>query len=422
MKTILISGASIAGTTLAYWLHRYGFDVTVVERAPAPREGGYAVDVRGPALRVLQRMGLEAQARARNTDTEATVFLDERGKRGATMSGGFGVIDPRDIEIMRGDLVRVLYDATRNDVRYQFSDSIRTLEQDASGVHVTFQEGPARTFDLVVGADGMHSNVRRLCFGDEAPFIHHLGSYMAIFTVPNYLKLDRLQYMFSAPGRVVSVKSNNGNAELKVTAFFSSPKLDYDYRDIPAQRALTAAAFADTGWELPRLMREMLDAPDFYFDSTSQVRMPRWSVGRVTLVGDAAVCPSPLAGQGSSMALVGAYVLAGELAARRGDALAALDSYEKRTRAFMQQNQQVSEELADGFAPNTSFGIWVRNRSLALMRFIPGSERIMLFFMRNLIRAVNGIELPDYAPTQLPAAESGVGSGTPALSAAASSS
>jgi len=399
MKTILISGASIAGTTLAYWLHRYGFDVTVVERGSAPREGGYAVDVRGPALRVLERMGVAAQARNFNCDTLETAFLDVRGKRAATMPLGFGVIDAQDIEIMRGDLVRILYDATCPDVRYQFSDSIRALEQHADGVHVTFQQAPPRTFDLVVGADGLHSNVRRLCFGDEAQYMHHLGSYMAIFTVPNYLRLDRYQYLYNAPGRVVCVKSTKGNAELKVTTFFSSEKLAYDHHDIATQRSLTAAAFADTGWELPRLMREMQSAPDFYFDSTSQVRMPRWSQGRVALVGDAAACPSPLAGQGSSMALVGAYVLAGELAARRGDPSAALDSYEQRTRAFMLQNQAVSAELADGFAPKSSFGIWARNRSMALMRFVPGSHHIMSFFMRGFIRAVRGIELPEYAPT-----------------------
>jgi 2-polyprenyl-6-methoxyphenol hydroxylase-like FAD-dependent oxidoreductase len=399
MKTILISGASIAGTTLAYWLHRYGFDVTVVERAPAPREGGYAVDVRGPAIKVLKQMGVAAQARNFNCDTLATQFLDARGKRAATMPRGFGVIDAQDIEIMRGDLVRILYDTTRHDVRYQFADSIRALEQHADGVHVTFQHAPPHSFDLVIGADGLHSNVRRLCFGDEAQFMHHLGSYMAIFTAPNYLGLDRAQYLFNAPGRVVSVKSTNGNAELKVVAFFSAETVAFDYRDIPGQKSLTAAAFADTGWELPRLMREMQSAPDFYFDSTSQVRMPRWSQGRVVLVGDAASCPSPLAGQGSSMALVGAYVLAGELAAQRSDPDAALGSYERRTRAFMQQNQEVSAELADGFAPNSSFGIWARNRSMALMRFIPGSHHIMNFFMRGLIRAVNGIALPDYAAT-----------------------
>lgn len=396
MKTILISGASIAGTTLAYWLHRYGFDVTVVERAAAPREGGYAVDVRGPAMRVLERMGVIEQARACNCDTLATDLLDQHGRRGATMPRGFGVLEEGDIEIMRGDLVRVLYEATSSSVRYQFSDSIFSMEQDARGVHVKFRHGPARTFDLVVGADGLHSNVRRLCFGDEAQFLHHLGSYMAIFTVPNYLKLDRYQYLLNAPGRVVSVKSTNGNGELKVTVFFSSKRIDYDYRDLDAQRSLTAAAFADTGWELPRLMQEMQRASDFYFDSTSQVRMPRWSQGRVALVGDAAACPSPLAGQGSSMALVGAYVLAGEIAAERGDHEAALAGYERKTRAFMLKNQLVSAEIADGFAPTSSFGIWARNRSMALMRFIPGSHLIMKFFMRGLMQAVNGMELPDY--------------------------
>jgi 2-polyprenyl-6-methoxyphenol hydroxylase-like FAD-dependent oxidoreductase len=396
MKSILISGASIAGPTLAYWLNRYGFDVTVVERAAAPREGGYAVDVRGKAIEVLAQMGVLADVRRKNCDTLGTSFVDARGKRVANMPRGFGVIDEADVEVMRGDLVRVLYDATRRDVSYVFGDAIAALEQQEDGVSVTFERSERRRFDLVIGADGLHSNVRRLVFGDETPFMHHLGSYMAIFTADNHLALDRWQLVQNTPGRVVSIKSVEGNHEVKVATFFSSPRLTYDYRDLDAQRQLTAAAFADAGWAMPHLLDVMKHAPDFYFDSTSQVRMPQWSRERVTLVGDASSCPSPLAGQGSSMAIVSAYVLAGELAAAAGDHRVGYARYEQGMRAFTQRNQQISSKLADGFAPKTRFAIWARNVSLGMLRYVPWTSLIIKLAMRDIVTAANAIELRDY--------------------------
>jgi 2-polyprenyl-6-methoxyphenol hydroxylase-like FAD-dependent oxidoreductase len=396
MKTILISGASVAGTALAHHLHRYGFDVTVVEPAPAPRAGGYAIDVRGPAIEVLARSGVEASVRALQCDTIASAFLDASGRHAVEMPRGFGVIDADDIEIMRADLVRILYGTTRTRVNYLFDDSIAALEQREHGVHVRFERAPARSFDLVIGADGVHSNVRRLCFGDEAQFVHFLGSYMAIFTAPNYLGLDRWQYVQNEPGRVTSIKSTNGNAELKVGLFFASPQLELDARDLAQARQLTAAAFSGSGWELPRLLPIMRDAPDFYFDATCQVHMPSWSLGRVALLGDAAWCPSPLAGQGSSMALIGAYVLAGELAAAGGGHVRAFANYESATRSFMQGNLDYSKSMVDGFAPKTKLGIWARNRSMALLRYMPANALAMKLAMRGLVKAANAITLRDY--------------------------
>ena len=228
-KRILISGASIAGPALAYWLERYGFETTVVERAPAIRLGGYAVDVRGAGLAVLQRMGLLDEARRAATDTRATSFVDRQGRTTATFDRGFGVIDEGDVEIMRGDLAQLLHRATCDAVEYRFGDSIANLEHHDQGVRVTFERGETRDFDLVLGADGLHSRVRRLTFGDEAQFLRHLGSYMAIFSAPNFLELDRLQLMHNLPGKVVSLKPVRGNGELKVTVFFSSPPISYDH-------------------------------------------------------------------------------------------------------------------------------------------------------------------------------------------------
>jgi 2-polyprenyl-6-methoxyphenol hydroxylase-like FAD-dependent oxidoreductase len=396
MKSILISGASIAGTTLAWWLRRYGFQVTVVERAPAPREGGYAVDVRGRAIDVLQQMGVLPEVRKHNCDTLGTSFVAESGKSLAQMPRGFGVVDPDDIEIMRGDLVRVLYRATERDVSYVFGDAITALEERAAGVHVDFERGASRTFDMVIGADGVHSQVRRLAFGCEADFTHPLDAYMAVFTAENYLELDRWQYVLNVPRRVVSVKSVTGNHELKVFMFYPSTQRGCDLGELALQKRSLRAAFQDVGWAVPRLLKAMQEAPDFYFDATCQIRMPRWSKGRVALVGDACACPSPMAGQGSSLALVGAYVLAGELAEVSGDSERAFAAYEREARPFVEQNQLVSRELAAGFAPQSGFAIAARNFGLRALSSLPGSQLVLKLAMRSLTRASNAIALRDY--------------------------
>ncbi len=312
-RSILISGASIAGPALAYWLRRYGFNPTVVERAPALREGGYKVDIRGAAVAVAERMGLLAELQRASTDMRGASFVNHAGKRLATMDADlFGGRSGEDVEIMRGDLARILYEATRSDIEYIFDDSITSITQGETDVNVTFAHGPARSFDLVVGADGLHSGVRALAFGDESAFIRSLGHYIAIFTVPNYLKLDRWELLYAVPGKTTNVYSTRQDSAAKALFLFAAPPLDYDRRDIGQQKRILAERFAGEGWEVERLLEHMADAPDFYFDAISQVHMGRWSNGRVALVGDASYGPSPASGQGTSLALVGAYVLAGD--------------------------------------------------------------------------------------------------------------
>ncbi|HTN91219.1 MAG TPA: FAD-dependent monooxygenase [Sorangium sp.] len=395
-RNILISGASIAGPALAYWLRRHGFNPTLVERAPALRDGGYAVDVRGPALEVLARMGLGEAARRASTDTLGTSFVDERGGRVADLERGFGVLDPADIEIMRGDLAHLLHDATRRDAEYIFGDSITAIAQRGDGVEVTFERSAPRVFDLVVGADGLHSNVRRLVFGEESRFVRHLGSHLAIFTAPNHLGLDRWQLMLNLPGRVVSLKSARGNAELKVSLFFASAPLRYDHRDAAQQRRLVAEAFAGAGWEMPRVLEAMRDAPDFYFDATSQIRMDRWWSGRVALVGDAAYSASPLTGQGTSLALVGAYVLAGELAAAGGDHRAAFARYQDEMRGYVDRSQESALAIAKGFAPETRWEVWSRNTNLRMLRYLPWKDFVFSLMTRDIRRAASAITLKSY--------------------------
>jgi 2-polyprenyl-6-methoxyphenol hydroxylase-like FAD-dependent oxidoreductase len=285
-RDVLISGASVAGPALAYWLHRYGFRPTVVERAPALRDGGYAVDFRGEAhLTVLHRMGvLPAVERAR-TGMGATWYVNSAGKPQAKLPAD---LFAGDIEILRGDLARILHDATRQGTEYVFGDSITSLTEDADGVRVTFERAAPRRFGLVIGADGLHSNTRRLVFGPEERHVKHLGVHCAIFTTANHLGLDHAGHAYRTAGRLVALYSARGNTEARAAFYFASPLLDLDRRDVAGQQAVLAEHFAGNGWESDRLLREMRHAPDFFFDSVGQVRMETWTRGRVALVGDAA--------------------------------------------------------------------------------------------------------------------------------------
>lgn len=345
---VLISGASVAGPALAYWLVRYGFEVTVVEIADGLRAGGQAVDVRGPALEVARRMGVLERIRAAAVEMRGMSMVDADGNElyrneEATMTGG--AIGGPDVEILRDDLSAILAGAAGDGVEYLFGDSIAGLEQDEDGVRVMFRGGGARTFDVVVGADGLHSTTRRLAFGPESRFITHLGTYLAVWSAPNHLGLDRWQVFHQMPGSTWGggVMTVRGNRELRVyLGFESSEPIDYDHRDTAAHKQIMAERLAGGGWELPTLLERMWDAPDFHFDAMAQIHMDAWSNGRVVLLGDAGYCGSPLSGQGTSMALVGAYVLAGELNAAGGDHRKAFAAYEEELRGYVAANQELA--------------------------------------------------------------------------------
>jgi 2-polyprenyl-6-methoxyphenol hydroxylase-like FAD-dependent oxidoreductase len=388
----------VAGQALAYWLRRFGFTPVVVERAPAPRDGGQAVDLRGAAIEVARRTGILDAARAARTDTRGMSYVNSAGKRLASLNGAFGVIDPEDVEIVRGDLVSILHEAARNDVEYVFDDSVSSLTDAADGVTVTFERSAPRTFGLVVGADGLHSRVRDLAFGPESRFISHLGLYLCVFTIPNDLELDHWQLIYVTPGKSVTVTSARENREARAIFFFGSEPLEVDYRDRGQQQKLLATAFAGEGWEVPRLVTAMRDAPDFYFDPVSQVRMDSWSAGRVTLVGDAGYCPSPLSGQGSSLALVGAYVLACELRAADGDHQDAFAHYQQRMQDFVSRNQQIAIGNAKRFIPTSRRAIWLQNQSIRALPYMPGKNWILSLATKGVKEAANAITLPSPAP------------------------
>jgi 2-polyprenyl-6-methoxyphenol hydroxylase-like FAD-dependent oxidoreductase len=390
---ILVSGAGVAGPALAYCLRRAGFPVTVVERAPAPRPGGQTVDLRGAGREVITWMGLMDQARALSVDQRGLALVDASGRVRAAVPadsfGGEGIVS--EIEILRGDLGRLLYEATLPGTEYLFDDTITGLDQDEEGVTVTFEKSAARRFGLVVGADGLHSVVRALAFGPEPDWLRPMNLYNAWFTAAGEMGLDRWYKMYNAPsGLVVSARPGRLPDEIKVGLSFRSAPIAYDCRDTAAQQDIVARRFAGAGWETPRLLRAMRAAPDFFFDTMGQVRLDHWSRGRVVLLGDAGYCPTPLTGLGTSLALVGAYVLAGELATA-GDHRVALRNYDRIMRPYVDEAQKMPPGGASGFAPSSALAIRMRTASMRWMTRWP---------MRSLLAAqfakAGNIALPDY--------------------------
>jgi 2-polyprenyl-6-methoxyphenol hydroxylase-like FAD-dependent oxidoreductase len=395
-KTVLISGASVAGPALAYWLARYGFTVTVVEQAPTLREGGYKVDIRGVAMEVVDRMGLMPQVREASTAMRGGAWVDDAGKALATLGPELiGLRSPGDDEVLRGDLAHILFDATKGEVEYLFGDSITGLVQQADGVTVRFRNSAPRVFDLVIGADGMHSAVRRLTFGPTEQFARHTGMAACVISMPNYLGLDHWELVHPTPGRVVQVYSTQ-RTTAKAQFIFQAPEQLPDRRDRAAQQQLVTDAYADAGWETSNLVRAIPESPDFYFDSVSQIDLDRWSDGRVAVVGDAAYCPSPLSGQGTSMALVGAYVLAGELKAAAGDHLVAFDRYQRAMQDYVTENLTLGWNNATQMVAADRRAIRTQTTMLRMLRHMPWKGLALRPIIKPLERAANAIRLADY--------------------------
>jgi 2-polyprenyl-6-methoxyphenol hydroxylase-like FAD-dependent oxidoreductase len=372
---VLVSGAGIAGPTLAYWLTRYGYAVTVVERAAAVRSGGYPIDVRGTALEVVRRMGILPRLRDTHIELRRLTFLDGNGGEVASIhphavTGGVG---ERDLEVRRGDLTDALYLAVRDDVEFLFNDSVDTLVQSGDGVDVTFRGGGQRTFDLVLGADGTHSRTRELVFGPEEQFHRYLGYCFAVFPMRNTFGLSYETVMWNTPGRSAALYAVGEDDEVHAFLNFARPEPPSDvFANPEAQRDLVAAVFGDAGWEVPGMLAAMHEADDVFFDGVNQIRMPRWHRGRVALAGDAAYAPSFLTGQGSSLALVGAYMLAGSLADR--DHITGLAAYEDSTREFVAANQGLVGEGGATLFPITAQALEQRNDRLRKLGTTPSAE------------------------------------------------
>lgn len=388
MTTVLISGASIAGPSLALWLSRYGFHSTVVEIAPALRVGGNAVDFRGDVhLPVLAKMGVLEDLRRVQTGGTAMRFVDRHGRVRMELPPEFA---GGELEVLRGDLAQVLYEHTRDTTEYIFGDSIIAVTETPHGVDVVFASGVRRRFDLVIGGDGVHSAVRRLAFGPEHRYVSHQGYYVAAWDVPNHLGLGRDRLHYNEPGRMISVGGDHRDPA-KATAFaaFASPVLDFDRGDRTAHEQLLGEVFAGMGWHTSQLLAALGSAPELYFDAICRVDIEPWARGRVALLGDAA-WGATIGGMGNGTAVVGAYVLAGELAAAGGDHRTAFTSYQRLLRDFVRRCQDTGDGTGRFLAPRRAATIWLRNTWLNQRP----AKNMMLKVARDRTEA---IDLPDYS-------------------------
>jgi 2-polyprenyl-6-methoxyphenol hydroxylase-like FAD-dependent oxidoreductase len=393
-KDVLICGASVAGPALAWWLARRGFRPVIVERAPQLRGGGYAVDFRGRVhLQVLEQMGLLDQIRARQTRLRRLSYVDAAGQPLADMPALFFA---GDAEILRGDLASILYRATADDTEYLFGDTITGLDQDDSGVHVTFERAAPRTFDLVIGADGIHSAVRRLAFGPEAGFARDLGLYVSIFSLPNFPRLDHEGLLYSVPGRTAGLFPTADPDRAIAQLYFTAAASDADPQQPGTGQEMVARRFAGLDWQVPRLLAEMPHSPDFYVDTTSQIRMDTWSSGRVALIGDAGYAAGP-GGNGTGTAVVAACVLASELAAAGGDHETAFARYEQLLRGYVAGGQKQAADSQAFLAPPTWKKIRRRNRFFKVLPYLPVKGMIS----RAATKTATAITLPGY-PAVLP--------------------
>ena len=389
--TVLISGVGIAGPTLAYWLKVAGYEPTLVERAPALREGGYVIDFWGLGYDIAERMGLIEDINRIGYHVREVRIVGDRGQRvtGFKTKVLDELTNGRFVTVPRSGLSRLLFEKVGSGTETLFDDEITGIHGHDDTVHVQFKRAGARRFDLVIGADGLHSNVRGLAFGPQKCFEKQLGYGVAALEAPGYRLRDEDVYlMYGWPGRMIGRFTQHDDRTLFLFIFAT------DGRPLPAaldqQKAMLRDVYRDGKWETPQILAELEHAQELYFDSVSQIRMDRWSRGRIALAGDAAFCVSLLAGQGSALAMISAYVLAGELARANGQHEAAFKSYEGILRSYVLKKQKGAERLAGAFAPKTRWGLWFRNRVIGAFA-IPGLARFVVG--RDII---DTLRLPEY--------------------------
>lgn len=385
---IAISGAGVAGTALAHWLHRTGHNPTLIERAPAFRTGGYMIDFWGLGYQVTRKMGIESTIRDAGYDVGSVRSLGSDGATRAELRVDvFRRMVGNDFtSLPRGDLAAAIYRTVEGTVPTVFDDSITGIDQHPDGVRVTFENGPADEFDLVIGADGLHSNVRRLVFGPEDRYEHYLGCKVAACVVDGYRGGSSDTYLtYSVPGRQIGQFTLRGNRTMFLFVFRDQHD---DGGRTPKEKLHNQ--FDDAGWECRQILAAVDDVDDLFFDVVSQIRMDRWSDRRVLLIGDAAGCISLLGGEGTGLAITEAYALAGELARAGNDHRRAFESYETLLRPFIEGKQAGAERMLGFFATRTRFGLWFRDVAIRAMNL----GRPIAGLFAGSVR--DDLDLPDY--------------------------
>jgi 2-polyprenyl-6-methoxyphenol hydroxylase-like FAD-dependent oxidoreductase len=363
-KKILISGASFAGLSTAYWMNKFGYDVTIVEIAPNLKKGGTPVNILENTIDIVKRMGLFEQIYANKLSMESIAFknaddITERLDYHQKNQAERGEVE---YEVERDFLLHLLYDSVKNETKFIFGDSISGLKETAEQMEVTFRNGPTKTFDLVFGCDGIHSTVRKHWFGHEAEFSHFLKTYFSITIVNKLLIPENTTQMYSEPGKTVMLNAYNNKTDICL-AFFSEQEIPYDYRNEQQMRHIILDQFKGTGWRTPELLEEIQQTTDFYFDKLCQMKMPSWTKGKVALVGDAGYCASPAAGRGGSLAIDGAAALADAFEKYNGNYKLAFQEYNETLRPFIEEVQAgVVDFGLDAFIPRTEEAIQKRNK------------------------------------------------------------
>jgi len=392
-KSILISGAGIAGPTVAFWLNAAGFQTTIVERAPRLRAGGYVLDFWGKGYDIAERMGLADELKRAGYRMREMRIVDARGER----ITGFGTRVFQDLTggrfttLARADLSRLLFERVRGQTEVLFGDEIVSLEERPGRIEAQFRHAGVRSFDLIIGADGLHSNVRSLAFGPQQQFETDLGYVVAAFETQAYRPRDENVYViYSEPRQMVARFALRGDRTLFLFVFTDDDGRSPAMPDPEAQKAMLRRRYGG-GWECAQILACLDCTPDLYFDRVAQIKMPSWSGGRVALIGDAAFCVSLMAGQGSALAMTAAYVLAGELAKAGGRHDEAFRRYETLLRTFMDSKQKGAQRFSAAFAPRTRFGLFARNQVVRACA-IPGVAKLAL--SRDI---ADTLELPDYS-------------------------
>ncbi|CPR11508.1 2-polyprenyl-6-methoxyphenol hydroxylase-like oxidoreductase [Mycobacterium bohemicum DSM 44277] len=397
---IAIVGAGIAGPTLAYWLCRYGHEPTLIEKAPRLRTGGYVVDFWGGGYAVAERMGLTAQLHTAGYAVREIRLVDRNSQR----VGGFSAESFRRnlggdfVTVPRGELAATIYRAIDGHAETMFGDSVSAVAQNDSGVEVTLEHGGSRQFDLLVGAGGIHSPLRELVFGPDSRFETDLGYRVAAFEADGYRPRDELVYLaHTMPGRMIARFAMRGEKTLFLFVFAAEYTRGPEPQNVSHAKTTLHQVFGNAGWECPEILRELDGVSEVYFDRVSQIVMDRWSKGRVALIGDAAAAVSLLAGEGAGLAMVEAYILAGELDRAGADYPGALGRYERRLRPIVEARQRSARAFAKMFAPKTALGVWTRNQGSRLLNVRPLADWIVRREFRS------DIALPKYeegvAPT-----------------------